>query len=1271
VTPQPGADQRRLLEFGTVRVASRKTQPITALNDGRQDLTVRAAIDPSSATAFRGLFEAGAAVLLHPGDSLPLPVEYAPSAVGDHTGKVTLTSDVPDQPRVEVVLHGAAVTSTLQICRVDPAGESCDDQPGTNLGVDFGAARPGAKVDRTLVLRARGDASIHLAGLALTPATDPSFALSGAPALPAELVIGQELRLTVSFTAALGGAVPGQLEVLSDSAARPRELVDLSGQGIAPRLCIDAAALDFGAVNLGATARKTAQLRSCGLEPLALSAISTQPPFALDGTPALPQTLAPGSALPLPLSFAPAAIGPQQQPLTIATNEPRPGHFALSGNGVQCTLALVPATLDFGQVSTSVQATRTFFLRSSGRSDCTVTALRRLGGNTGFAVSSPPPLPLVIPSGLQLAIDVTFQPPAAGPATDQLAVDSNDSAVPSRTLQLQGQGIAPPPCDFIAQPAQLAFGAVDVGKSLTAPVLVTNRGSQECSITSGAVSGDASFSAKLPGGFPPPTLVSGGSVSIPVTFAPTSTALHNGVLTLKYAVDPISFNPQVLTVPLQGGTLTPRMCVTPTLLDFGPVAPGAQSSKQITVSSCGDGTLTLRGLQRTAGTSREFSLVAPPALPLVLPKGAAVTLTVQYQPASSAPAAGRLEVYSNDPLLPTGRIDLRGNPGSCAAQLVCAPSAVDVPGTEVGRQSAQPVTCIASGAALTVSSVAASAGSSGDLAMQPGRLPVTLQPGDALHAEVQFAPASAGAAVATFTFATGGCGDGRVSVTAIGKPPNLPACPAVQAFTPKTKWTWNGGSQLSSWSNVIMTPAVATLTGAGQVSATDPADVVFASCSTSSCCVNCLDAQHTENADLSGEAVLRAVSGKDGSELWTADAAALHVTAGAQLAIADINGDGDPEIIAVQHTFRTGQTCPGTPVDSLPMCSKYITGNLEVLDRTGKLLFLTEPWTQPATLVENDSAILVADLDQDGDPEIVYGDTVFDSTGHVKWRMSATVGSNGHGTFPSAADLDGDGKLELIAGPTAYRADGTVLWQTPHVADGMTLVLDTDGLGKPDVIVRTTPSRFSVLDGATGSLKREIALPEGKDTGGIASGVCTSGPSAADFLGNGRMQLAVPAGNWFYLVRPDTGAIVWQKPIEDYDGQCGASGAAVFSFFGDGKSDVVYHDTQFIYVWRADGTEVYKSPRNSSTLWETPVIADLGNDGHAGLLITNQGAGGTNNGLTALADAADSWPATRRVWTQWSYHVTDANENATVPRIEQPFWKTSKLWRGNPALCTR
>ena len=1189
---------------------------------------------------------------------------------GCHCGQSTLLRTGPSQ---------------LQICRVDAGGEVCDDTlaVGVNLPVDFGQGQPGAPVTRNLLLRAKGDGSVNLLRMGLTTASDPGFTITGLPAsVPYELQPGADLHLTVSFNAPRGGPAAAQLEVLSDFPTRPRDLVDLAPIGLAPRLCIDKADTDFGDVAINTTKKKTATLRSCGLLPLTITSLATTAPFALDaGGPALPQTLAVGATLALPLTFRPTAAGPAQRPLAAGTNEPVASKYDLTGNGSLCTLDLSPGALDFGTVSTSVRASRTFYLRSVGDSDCTVTAIRGPTGSPGFSIASQPSLPLVMPVGLEIPVVVDFMPAATGAASATLLVDSNDSTIASQTVTLKASGSVQPPCVFTAAPTSVLFGSVDVGQTATVNVVVTNHGTSECYITGGGATGnggDTSFTATMSSGIGSNPIGAGASLTVPVKYAPASSALHLGQLLVKYADQPIAIGGNSVgsvTIPLQGGVLAPKMCITPSSLDYGSVPAGTKVVKSFTVSSCGDGALTLRGIALGSGTSRDFTLTQALAVPLVLPKGSSVTINVQYLPSSASAAAGRVEVYGNDPANLTGRVELKGNLGACTTALVCTPSSVQFSGTQVNQTSAQPVTCTSVGA-VTVTSISASPGASGSLSLVAGGLPVTIPAGGTLRAEARFAPTAAGAAVATFTLNAGGC-DAKVDVTAIGTPVNLPKCPVATTFTPKVKWAWNGGKVMTDWSNVTMTPVVVNLTddnGDGKVDENDIPDVVFASCSAASCCVNCFDPKHMENADLSGDAILRSVSGKDGSDHWAAPDAVRHVPAGAQIATTDLDGDGVPEIIAVQHSFRTGQTCPNQPIDSLPMCYKYVTGNLLALDAAGNLKWVSEPWNQPPTVVENDSSLLVADLDQDGYPEIIFGDTVFDSTGHVKWRMTKTVGNSGHGTFAAAADLDGDGKLEVIAGPTAYRADGSVLWSTGGIADGITFVMDTDGDGKPEVVVRPATNVLVILDGATGAVKKKIELPVSSDKNNLGNAIstdaCPAGPSAADFLGNGKMQIAMPAGNWFFLLDPVSGAILWQKAIEDYDGQCGASGAAVFSFFGDGKADVVYHDTQYVYVWRADGTEVYKAPRTSSTLFETPVVADVDNDGHAEILITNEGLGGTKNGLTALGDSANSWPATRRVWSQWNYHVTDANENGTSPRVEAPFWKTSKLWRGNPPLCT-
>jgi hypothetical protein len=1277
VTPAAATDASRTLAFGDVGVGSKKLLNITVTNDGNRDLSVTPALDAASDSSFEVTFAVSTALTVHPGDTLNLPVQFAPLQLAAAKGTITLATDSVGADSVfTILLRGNGVNTTLQLCKVSNGTETCDDAlaAGTNLQVDFGEPAIGAPVAQAMLLRAKG-AAINVSSISLLSSSDPDFSATGLPTLPLAMQPGDVARFTVTYSAMYGGVASGTLEVLSDATSRPRDHVDLTGKADAPRLCIPAADLAFGDISVNQTKSKTAHLTNCGLEPLTISSIApTGPEFALGGAaPSLPITLTVGAVLPVNFTFHPTMSGAVQHPLSIGTNEPHPGVFLQSGNGVRCTLDLQPvSTLAFGTVPTGSSVTMPFLMLSVGDSACTVTALNGPTGTAGFTLPSPPTLPLVMPPGLIVSVDVTFTPTSAGAASATLGVVSNDAAVTTQNLHLTASGTAPPPCLFTAVPSPAVFGNVAVGSSATQNVVITNSGTDDCYIQNSGVTGDTSFTATFPAALPPNPISSHGSITVPVKYTPASAATHAGLMTVTYANQQIAFSGiSTLKVNLTGGALVPKMCLTPTTLDFGTVAAGAMPTKTIAIQSCGAGPLTIRGVPFGAGTSSDFKLLSPPSLPLVLQPNAIANLTVQFSPTNSNGVAGTLDVLSNDPALPSGVVQLRGNLGTCMTQIVCNPMSIDFPGTQVGRTSAKQVNCTNAGNnAVTITGAAISTGADADISLLAGQFPITLQVGDVLRAQVQFAPTAPSAGAATFTLQTGGCGNGTIAVTALGTAPVLPKCPPLAAFTPKTKWAWNGSPSASDSTNLVMTPAVVNLTDDnhdGAIDENDIPDIVFASCSSLKCCANCLDPQHQENADVSGIAILHAVSGKDASEEWTLTDPNLQVPAGAQIAVADLNGDGIPEIIAVQHAFRTGVACPGLP-DGLPVCGKYITGNLEILDHNGKLLFLSEPWNQPTNVIENESAILVADLDQDGSPEIIFGDTVFDSTGHMKWRMSKTVGDNGHGTWPIAADVDGDGKLEVIAGPTAYRADGTVLWTASGYSDGLALIADVDGDGKPEVILRPSTNQLIILNGATGAKIREIDLPTGSPSG-IDSNACPAGPSAADFLGIGSMQIAVPAGNWFYLVRADTGAVIWQQAINDYDGQCGASGAAAFSFFGDGKADIVYHDTQSIFVWRGDGTLVYKAPRASSTLFETPVIADVDNDGHAEILITNQGIGGTSNGLTCLSDANNSWPATRRIWGQWNYHVTDFNENGTIPRVERPFWKTSKLWRGNPAQC--
>ncbi len=239
-----------------------------------------------------------------------------------------------------------------------------------------------------------------------------------------------------------------------------------------------------------------------------------------------------------------------------------------------------------------------------------------------------------------------------------------------------------------------------------------------------------------------------------------------------------------------------------------------------------------------------------------------------------------------------------------------------------------------------------------------------------------------------------------------------------------------------------------------------------------------------------GDTARPAVFERDGTVKWVQPAA--ETSRYSYPSIADLDGDGMAEVVVGQHILDTdgallgsGLGGTGTPDShpspawgsvSIPMdldgdgVREIVAGNT-VYDATGAIL---------AQSGEADGFTAVADLDLDGQPEIV---TTIHTTGEVYlWEADGTVtwkvptGSGGGGS-PTVADFDGDGQPEIgVAGKTHYtvvEADGTVKWQAAIVDNSSSAtgssVFDFDGDGASEVVFADEVS-FYVFDGATGAV---------------------------------------------------------------------------------------------------------------------------------------------------------------------------------------------------------
>lgn len=440
--------------------------------------------------------------------------------------------------------------------------------------------------------------------------------------------------------------------------------------------------------------------------------------------------------------------------------------------------------------------------------------------------------------------------------------------------------------------------------------------------------------------------------------------------------------------------------------------------------------------------------------------------------------------------------------------------------------------------------------------------------------------------------------------------------PPTGVFRPVVEWRWSGSATLPDFDQVVMAPIVIDLDHDGIP------EVVFSS----------FDRM---DSDASGRrAVVRAIRGDSGAEVWTSDPSDgfLHGMAG--LAAGDLDGDGRPEIVGVSQDGARAIA----------------------FDSDGRL-----HWTSPELSFRISQAQpALADLDHDGRPEIVVSSVVLNHDGTERWAGPLGQGRNRYPPVPIVADLDGDGRPEIVAGNTAYRADGGVLWHRPDLADGFNAVADFDLDQRPEVVLVTqgTISLLRSHDGTTIWGPMSMPAPTGTNNGGP--------PVVADMDGDGMPEIGV-AGGTNYVAFGADGAERWRSEIVDVTSNRTAS--SVFDFDGDGAAEVVMRDERRLWIFRgADGAVLWSTETPSSTTVELPVIADVDADGNAEIVnVSNNFFILGDTGVTVYGDADDHWVPTRSLWNQHSYHITNVADGGTIPRYETPSWAVANGYRINIA----
>lgn len=411
--------------------------------------------------------------------------------------------------------------------------------------------------------------------------------------------------------------------------------------------------------------------------------------------------------------------------------------------------------------------------------------------------------------------------------------------------------------------------------------------------------------------------------------------------------------------------------------------------------------------------------------------------------------------------------------------------------------------------------------------------------------------------------------------------------------------------------------------------------------------------------------VLRAYRPATQEVLWEGrelggDIAWMHGRA--SVAIGDLDNDGLPEVVGVLGN-DSGASYRVVAFDG-------VTGSVK--------------WKSPSDVKVTSSgdyngAPTLADLDEDGTPEIIFGALVLNADGTRRWERDGGgnegTNKNYNGGISVVADIDRDGAPDVVVGRRVYAADGTEKSYSPLTSDdGYPAIANFDADDQAEIVL-VANGKVYLFDGLTGASEgTSIALPGGGRGGP---------PTVADFDADGEPEIGIAGSSSYTVYELDGGALteVWSKTTKDQSSN--ATGSSVFDFEGDGIAEVVYNDECFMRVYRGTdgggglaGAPYLEIANTSATIHEYPIVVDVDADGNSEIVFVANNANITGNctsafpgyplsgvraGFFIYGDASDQWVRTRRVWHQHAYHVTNVTAESTVPATEAANWLDPQL----------